>query len=246
MRSADRLFYCVVEPIAELWLRQLNTNAVSLAPLYAEGKPRAETYRAMESVLLNAVTSGLNVCAAFYGHPGVFVQSTHAVIATLRNRGYSARMLPGVSADACLVADLGVNPGDRGMQGFEATDFLYFRRRFDPTTPLVLWQIGVLGDGRGRAKGLPEPARLELLVDRLARSYPLEHRMIVYTAATFPTHAPLMRSVRLKSLSRTRVGPLAMLYVPPLQARALDTTMIRQFNSLNSSSNTGRAVRRSS
>jgi hypothetical protein len=33
-------------------------------------------------------------------------------------------MLPGISAEDCLFADLGIDPGIYGCQSYEATDFL--------------------------------------------------------------------------------------------------------------------------
>jgi hypothetical protein len=57
--------------------------------------------------------------------------------------GVSARMLPGVSAEDNLIADLGVDPA--GLQSYEATGFLVYKYRFDTSAGLVLWQVGVLG-----------------------------------------------------------------------------------------------------
>ena len=54
----------------------------------------------------------------------VFVQPSHESIAIARLEGFSARMLPGISAEDCLFADIGLDPGKDGCQSFEATDFL--------------------------------------------------------------------------------------------------------------------------
>ncbi len=64
-------------------------------------------------------------------------------------------------------ADLGFNPGDFGVQTFEATDFLRARRRFDPTSGLILWQVGVLGEVDSRSGVMPPRASGE--VDRRTR-----------------------------------------------------------------------------
>jgi hypothetical protein len=88
----------------------------------------------------------LEVCVVFYGHPGVFVQPAHEAIRVARLEGFTARMLPGISAEDCLFADIEVDPGVYACQSFEATDFLVRKRKFDPRSPLVLWQIGSIGD----------------------------------------------------------------------------------------------------
>ena len=63
--------------------------------------------------ILDAVRGGASVCAAFYGHPGIFVTPSHDAVRRARAEGYPARMLPAVSAVDCLFADLGVDPAPR-------------------------------------------------------------------------------------------------------------------------------------
>ena len=99
----------------------------------------------MTEAILEPVRAGKRVCAAFYGHPGVFVLPSHEAVSRARAEGFDASMQPGVSAEDCLVADLGVDPGVNGLQSYEAGDFLRRRPATEPTTALVLWQIGVVG-----------------------------------------------------------------------------------------------------
>lgn len=225
--DAEQLYYAVTEPTTEFWLKSVNRSAVSLASFYAEGKRRDRTYAEVTRVLVDAVRSDARVCAAFYGHPGMFVEASHAAIWRLRRAGYDARMLPGVSSDACLVADLGLNPGDRGLQSHEATDFLLSRRRFDPTSPLLLWQVGVLGETMSRHGTSCRPERLATLTRALCRYYPPSHSVIVYYASTFPTRPPLVQRVRLSALPGTRVRPTALLYVPPTLPRRTNPAIQR-------------------
>ena len=219
MRRADKLFHCVVDPAVELWLHELNTSAESLNGLYEEGKDRAETYDAMVQQFVRSVRSGLSTCAAYYGHPGVFVEATHRTVRQLRRSGYPARIVPGVSADGCLYADLLVNPGDHGIQSYEASDFLYARRRHDPTSGLILWQVGVIGERDWTAKPRRHPERLEELRDFLRRSYPEDHAVVLYFASTFPCDDPRVRRCPLGALANKRVYPMEMLYVPPLEQK---------------------------
>ena len=55
-------------------------------------------------------------------------------------------MEPGISAEDCLYADLGIDPGSVGCQHYEASQFMFYRRRIDPSAYLVLWQVGIAGD----------------------------------------------------------------------------------------------------
>jgi Tetrapyrrole (Corrin/Porphyrin) Methylases len=230
LERADRVFFLVTEPTTELWIRGLNPAAESLAGLYADHKDREKTYAEITRLLVSAVRGGAYVCAAFYGHPGVLVQASHRTIRILRRGGFSARMLPGVSADGCLFADLGVNPGDHGVQNFEATDFLLHRRRFDPTSELLLWQVGVLGEPRAIKGVTCRPERLRALVNVLRRSYPGAHRVTLYYAPMFPSHPPIVKRLRLDRLPQVPVSPLALLYVPALPQREADPRIASWFD----------------
>jgi hypothetical protein len=230
LERADKVFFLVTEPTTELWIRGLNPSAESLAGLYADHKNREQTYAEITRRLVSAVRGGARVCAAFYGHPGVLVQASHRAIRILKRDRFSARMLPGVSADGCLYADLGVNPGDHGVQSFEATDFLLYRRRFDPTSELLLWQVGVLGEPRAIKGVTCRPERLRTLVNVLRRSYPGAHRVTLYYAPMFPSQPSIVKRLRLDRLPQVPVSPLALLYVPALRQRETDPKIAAWFD----------------
>src|SRR5262249_42876891 len=151
----------------------------SLQPLYTPGKSRRQTYREMVETMLAEVRAGKQVCGAFYGHPGVFAWPPHKAIEVARSEGFRAHMEPGVSAEDCLYADLGFDPGQFGCQHYEASQLLFYRRRIDTSAYLVLWQVGVVGD-RSAARFATGAAYRQVLVDVLARDYPLDHRAIIY------------------------------------------------------------------
>jgi hypothetical protein len=91
------------------------------------------------------VRKGENVVSIFYGHPGVFVSPSHRTIALASEEGHSAKMLPGISAEDCLYADLAVDPSSAGCVTYEATDLLLSNRSLIPSSHLVLYQVGVIG-----------------------------------------------------------------------------------------------------
>jgi hypothetical protein len=109
----------------------------------------------------------------------VFAWAPHKSIEIARSEGYAAHMEPGISAEDCLYADLGIDPGKFGCQHYEASQLLFYERRIDPTAYLVLWQVGLIGD-QSLARFSTGPAYRQVLVDVLARDYPLEHEVIIY------------------------------------------------------------------
>jgi uncharacterized protein YabN with tetrapyrrole methylase and pyrophosphatase domain len=230
LKRAPKLFYLVNDPAAAAWIRGLNPSAETLEDCYVPGIARARIYKVMADRILAAVRSGLDVCAAFYGHPGVFVDASHEALRRARREGFPARMLPGISAEDCLIADLGIDPGDAGCQSFEATDFLLRRRRFDRSSSLILWQVGVLGEASVRDDVSCRRERLAFLTKVLRRSYPARHRVIVYEAALYPVCDPVIRRVPLNKLEREALLPWTTLYVPPMPDRPDDPAVLRWFD----------------
>src|SRR6187397_960209 len=70
--NAAKLFHLVQDIVTHHWLEEVNPSAESLVDSYRPGRPRNETYEEMVERILAPVREGLRVCAAFYGHPGVF------------------------------------------------------------------------------------------------------------------------------------------------------------------------------
>jgi hypothetical protein len=161
----------------------------------------------------------------------VFALPPHEAIRIARREGYPAHMEPGISAEDCLYADLGIDPGTFGCQHFEARQLLFFRRRIDPSAYLVLWQVGVVGD-QSLTRFSTGAAYRRLLVDVLARDYPLDHEVIVYRAATLPIQQPRMDRVALGELSAISVDLPDTLVIPPARALEVDKGMLNRLAAL--------------
>ncbi len=226
MRGAERLFFLAADPLAREWIAHLVPAAESLQDFYAPGKSRRRTYDEICEHLLTSVRAGARVCAAAYGHPGVFATPLHEAVRLARSEGFAADMLPAVSAEDCLFADLGIDPGNDGAQSFEATDFLIRRRPFDPTSLLVLWQIGLIGVVEHRNdRACWNRAGLDILAQELAATYGWEHEAIVYRAATLPFCGPTIEPTTLARLSDVAADAMATLVVRPSRRRAVDRAM---------------------
>lgn len=227
LEHSDKLLYIVTDPVTKDWLHRLNPAAESLSDCYKDGGHRREAYRCMTQRILSWVRrEGVSVCAAFYGHPGVFVDCSHAAVALARAEGFEALMLPGVSAEDCLFADLGFDPAKRGCQTFEATDFLIRRPRFDTGSHLIIWQIGVIGDPTFSSTGSYRPGGLAILRQVLEEHYPADHEIVVYVASQYATAKPLILRLPLSRLGLEEIPAIATLYVPPYGRRTTDVDMV--------------------
>jgi Tetrapyrrole (Corrin/Porphyrin) Methylases len=225
MEVAGKLFYLVADPATAYWITKLNPTAESLYGFYSPEKKRLQTYFEMVQHIMESVRQGLNVCAAFYGHPGVFVFPSHEVIQQAQQEGFAARMLPGVSAEDCLFADLGIDPGTGGCQSFEATEFLVHPRRFDPTVGLILWQISVVGEFGYRPDREATLPGLRVLVEELIRFYGDEHEVVIYEASTVSICKPFIRCVKLSTVPGMEISPVATMFVPPKDRLEYDVEM---------------------
>ena len=228
MRSASKLFFLVSDPVTIRWIKSLNPRTESLASSYASGRKRERTYEEMVERMLAPVRRGQEVCAAFYGHPGVFVDPSHEAVKRARAEGHEARMLPGISAEDCLFADLGLDPGEEGCQSFEATDFLIHRRRFDSRSLLVLWQIGAIGVLTYRPGTLWSRKGLRVLAEALRRHYRADHEVVVYEASPFPVCPPRIDRLPLAELPHAEVTLASTLAVPPTRAVRSDPEMLER------------------
>jgi len=214
IKRAEHLLYLAGDPATAIWLRQLNATAEDLSDCYAEGTPRPVSYGRMADRIMARVGAGRRVVAAFYGHPGVGVDPARAALARARAAGYPARMLPGISAEACLLADLGVDPLVRGWQSYEAWSFIADPPTFDSSRPLVLWQIGLVYDASIRFAGTPNRRGLASVKRALSRHYKPRHTVVLYDASPFPVCDARVERIPLAELSRADVRLSTTLYVP--------------------------------
>ena len=233
IEQADVVFTALSDGVIELWLAKMHHDVRSLQPLYREGQSRAATYRQMVDVMLVEVRAGKRVCGAFYGHPGVFAWPAHKAIEIARSEGYEAHMEPGVSAEDCLYADLGIDPGRYGCQHYEASQVMLYRRHIDPSAYLVLWQVGVAGD-QSLARFSTGPEYRAVMVDVLLRHCPPEHEVIVYEAATLPTRAPNIIRLPLHQLPSVDLSMHATLVVPPTKPLEPDLAIRDRLAALDS------------
>lgn len=239
IEQADVVFVAVSDPLVELWVKEMNLDVRSLQPLYQAGKPRTETYRQMVEAILGEVRRGRKVCGAFYGHPGVFALAPHKAIEMARSEGFPAHMEPGVSAEDCLYADLGIDPGRFGCQHYEASQVMFYRRRLDTSAYLVLWQAGIAGDRSFGRFSTPAPYR-QLLVDLLAEDYPLDHPCTIYEAATLPIQSPRIEVTSLAGLAGAKLTAQSTLVLAPASRLVPNDAMQARLDALDASTQAAR------
>lgn len=214
IEAADVVFYLLTDPVGSLRVERLNARARPLDGYYAADKDRRRTYEEIVEAVVSEVLTGADVCVALYGHPGFYAVVGHEAIRRVREAGLPARMVPGVSAIDCLFADLGFDPGRKGLQSYEATYFFRTKPPVDPRATLVLLQVGVLGE----AGGAPTSAgakRFPALVELLRLHYGAGCQAVLYEASAYPGARPSIVRFRLDDRELPTPTLLSTLCVTP-------------------------------
>jgi uncharacterized protein YabN with tetrapyrrole methylase and pyrophosphatase domain len=223
IEEADKLLYLVVDPMTATWILKQRPDAECLQDCYAPGKDRMTSYMEMVERIMSAVRSQKNVCAVYYGHPAVLVTSSHRAVTIAREEGYKVRMLPAISSEDCLFSDLGIDPL-RGCQTFEATDFLLYERRFDPTCSLILYQVGIIADFTCNPDKRQHPG-LKILIDRLLTEYDSDHPVVLYEASSLPRAEPNIHRCSLSDIDASLLKVVTTLYIYPKEQRPVSSEM---------------------
>lgn len=226
IRDADKVFYIIPDRLGDDWLPTLNPTAESLRPFYINQNRRLDTYQAMVAHILTAVRQKLNVCAVFYGHPGVFTLPAHEAIKQAKAEGFRAWMCPAVSAEDCLFADLSIDPATTGCQTYEATYFLIHQPQIETSSTLILWQIGAIGNTK--TPDQQKDKGMQILAGQLQQLYPSSHIVTVYEAPLLAGYAPRVQIVKLEELGQTAVTSLSTLYIPPSTHNPPNQTMMKR------------------
>jgi len=228
IKTADVVHVLVPDPLGLTTIKKLNSNIKNLGDLYFSGCNRQHSYNIMVDAILDDVRSGKTVCAIFYGHPGIFAYPSHKSIKIAKEEDFAAEMLPAISAEGCLYADLGVDPGDFGCQSYEASQLMFYNHSINPCAALIVWQIGVAGDVTLRRLA-PADNGIEMLTQRLLEWYPEDHLVVLYEASTIPMIPPRIDRLLLKDLPKADVKTITTLYLAPVNNPTLNQEFCERY-----------------
>lgn len=216
IKTADLVLYSLNEPLMEEWINA-NSNASSLDEIVKQSNLRMDTYVDMTDYIVKSVQKNQHVCVVFYGHPTVFAKSALDAARTIRDKGYLVKILPGISAEDCLYADLFIDPGSCGCISYEATDMILKQRVIDPTSHLIIWQVGMIGNlTHIHSDNLDA---INVLQEYLLKYYDASQEVISYEAALYPHAEAKIEKLYLYNLKNMKLTSLTTLYLPPISQR---------------------------
>lgn len=224
IKEADFVFYLTTEPAMQEWIKKSNPNTESLEKFYNQFKRRTNCYEAMTKHVLHALNQNKNVCFALYGHPLLFAKPAVDLVNKAKLQGFHVEVLPGISAEDCLFADLRINPSQDGYHSYEATNFLIYKRKVDIYSHLILWQVGIIGVVTYPLK--KNKKGLAALSNYLSLFYSPHHCVYIYEAAQYPHLEPKIRKVILNELIDASISTFSTLYIPPVSSADYDKEML--------------------
>jgi uncharacterized protein YabN with tetrapyrrole methylase and pyrophosphatase domain len=228
INQSDLVLYLVNDPAMKLWIKNNSKKSESLDDIYVQHTDRLKCYHAITSYILKCVNDNQHVCVVLYGHPCVYSMPGLNAIKKAENEGFDTCILPGISAEDCLFADLKIDPSTIGCQSFEATDYLVYRRKLDTTCHVIFWQIDAIGLLDHSI--LQNKLGLELLLNNLTQHYPPHHEVIIYEAAQYACFHPRITRICLKEIVDVSLTKISTLYVPPTHRATPDQEILRKLN----------------
>ncbi len=232
LQNASKVFFATSNPLMGAWIKEINPNSRSLNSLYEVGKSRLDTYREMHNLILTDVRAGEYVCAAFYGHAGVFAKVPHQIIRTAKQEGYQAHMEPGISAEDCLYADMSIDPGKYGCLHLESSQFLLYKRVIDTCAFVILWQIGIAGDINYDEFGTNE-VKINILKRKLLKYYEPTQKVYIYKCGLYSFESPAIQELVISDLDSAKVDLHSTLVIPPRDKMEKDYLTIDELNDIS-------------
>lgn len=160
-----------------------------------------------------------------YGHPTTFADPGLQAIIAAQKQSIETIILPGISVENCLYADLRIDPGQFGCLHVEATELLLYDKILDPTAHLCVWQVGMIGN-RAAPQVNQRARHLDLLGFKLQNYYPKNHTVYLYEASVYPTVEPQIHQFLLDEIESQSISTLSTLYIPPLPQRQINQEIL--------------------
>ncbi len=106
IEKSEKVLFLVNDPALKQWVMKTNQNSESLDDIYFGHEKRLDSYRAITNYILEHLKKPQHLCVVMYGHPAVFSKPALDAVIKAKAQGYDAKLLPGISAEDCLFADL--------------------------------------------------------------------------------------------------------------------------------------------
>ena len=226
IKQSDIVLSLVNEPVMMEWINKYSKKNISLDAVYFGSDKRSQAYEEITKFIINTLDDYEFVCVLFYGHPTVFASPGINAIKMADGLGVNTVVLPAMSAEDCMFADLKINPGDCGCFSVEATDLILRNRVFDVNSHLIVWQVAMIGNVE-HSKAVNLKA-LSILKNYLLKKYPKDHVIYSYEASIYPGMKCNSSGFCLAELENQKYTTITSLYIPPLDKSRINQDVLKQ------------------
>jgi hypothetical protein len=233
LESVRKVFYFSEVVGLSSIIDRFRIPAEDLARFAHYGHRRAETYRSIVEHVVGHLEELETVAWVTVGNPYVIDGTTVAFRRAADEFDFDIVVVPAISSIDSLIADLGINITQNGLQVFDANGLFVRPLKVDPRIPCLIMQFARAGTRLQTLGCRPMPRNFDFLVQSLARTHGVNHACTVITAKSGAYDSERF-SVRIGSLPSVgpEVSPWATLYVPPAKSIADDKDRDREMEDI--------------
>lgn len=226
VKAADKVLYLVNEPIVGEWIEVNSKQAENLEKYYYNNQRRLTSYKKIKNKILSDTSIFNFIAVVLYGHPTIFADPGLLAINEAKTMGIDTLILPSISAQDVLFADMGIDPGMHGCVHVDATEFLIYDKKPNISMHVCIWQIGMIGN-------IAPPQKkqvinnVDVLVKKLSQYYPQDFEIYIYEASLYPGVDFKLIKCKLRDLEKQNISTLSTLYIPPFEEGNINEEMMR-------------------
>jgi hypothetical protein len=213
LRTASRVYH--VSDRHEQ-LIAMNPCTEKLDALSTRADRATAIYDDIASCVVDAARRHRPVVFAVEGNPMLFSDVSWKIAAAARNAGLVVEAFPGVSCLDVLPVQLGFEPGDLGLQIFEASQLVIYGLDMNPYLSTLILQIGYFLHDVTLAPRTRERDDFAPFVEHLLRFFPKQHPAVFIESANARGSDTIVFSVDIEAIDTHRhdIRPGMTLYIP--------------------------------
>jgi precorrin-6B methylase 1 len=209
----------------------INRNTRDLRSVNLRPAKPADTYEDLACQVVDAAHELRPIAVAVDGNPMLFSDITWHIAAIGKEQKLRVEALPGVSCLDVLPTQLGFDPGDLGLQVFEATQLVLYNLAINPYLSTLILQVGHFSETVMFPPPPKRPGAYNRLILHLTNFFP-EHHPAIFIQSAYSERVPaVVFSTVIRGIDecRDKVTGDMTLYVPRLGIPRIDAEIGAEF-----------------
>lgn len=224
LKQAKRVFHLTTQH-EELSI--INANTEDLGPLYWKPGKRADIYYKIAQYVVSFARETRPAAFVIEGNPMFFSDVSWNIAELGKAASLRVEALPGVSCIDVLPIQLGFEPGDLGLQIFEATQLVLYGLAINTHLSTLILQVGVFAETAHPGSGSKRLGTFDPLVRHLSNFFPAGHPAIFIRSTLSRTFPNVVFTTNIARIDEQRDGIVEgmTLYLPRLSVPPIDQSI---------------------